>query len=93
MPSIKRKTIKRKPALKPHHKEARLAWARAHMHWITEWLWIVYSDEKKFNLDGPDGFNYYFHDLRTEPKILSRRQMGVGSVIVWGPLVRSEKGF
>ncbi len=53
------------------------------MTWSEEWRRIVFSDEKKFNLDGPDGFAYYFLDLRREEHILSRRQQGGGSVMVW----------
>ena len=40
--------------------------------------------QKKFNLDGPDGYSYYFHDIRKEEVILSRRNFGGGSVMVWG---------
>jgi len=49
----------RKPALKPHHIEARLKWAQEHMTWDQQWRTVIFSDEKKFNLDGPDGFRYY----------------------------------
>ncbi|CAK9804825.1 Transposable element Tc3 transposase [Anthophora quadrimaculata] len=60
------------------------------MDWVTQWQKVVFSDEKKFNLDGPDGYSYYYHDLRKEERIFSRRQHGGGSVMVWGAI--SSKG-
>lgn len=81
------KYIKRKaaPVLTPQHKEARLKWATEHVTWNEElWAKVVFSDEKKFNLDGPDGLQYYWHDLRREKEIYSKRQSGGGSVMVWG---------
>lgn len=35
-------------------------------------------------MDGPDGFAYYWRDLRKEPRYFSRRNFGGGSVMVWG---------
>ncbi len=45
---------------------------------------MVFSDEKKFNLDGPDRLTHYWHDLRKVETIRSRRVHGGGSVMVWG---------
>ena len=44
---------------------------------------VIFTDEKKFNLDGPDGFKYYWHDLRPEPEWFSKRAFGGGSLMVW----------
>ena len=44
----------------------------------------MFSDEKKFNLDDPDGCQYYWHDIRIAPEIRLSRNFGGGTVIVWG---------
>ncbi|KAF0707193.1 hypothetical protein AaE_013730, partial [Aphanomyces astaci] len=49
-----------------------------------KWSRIIWSDEKKFNLDGPDGFQYYWHDLRREKHTYFTRNSGGASVMVWG---------
>ena len=41
--------------------------------------------EKKFNLDAPDGLRYY-HDLRKEQQLLSRRSVEGGDIVVWGDI-------
>lgn len=56
------------------------------MTWNKEWKAVVFSDEKKFNLDGPDGYNYYFHDMRKEECFLSRHHSCTGGVMVWGAI-------
>ena len=80
------------PVLTKAHKEARMNWARAKVTWSQEmWDRCVFSDEKKFNLDGPDCFQYYWHDLRRDLEICSKRQSGGGSVMVWGAFCKHGK--
>jgi transposase len=79
------KWIKRKPApaIKPHHKAARAAFAAKFLSKTSMWRRVIFSDEKKFNLDGPDGYQYYWHDVRAETELYSKRVSGGGSVMVW----------
>lgn len=83
---LKYKKMKRKPNLSLANIEGRKKFALNHIHWTNRWRKIIFSDEKKFNLDGPDGFAYYWHDLRTEERIFNTRQSGGGSVMVWGAI-------
>ena len=73
----------KKPPLTTKHKLARLQLARNFHHFNKEWEKYVFSDEKKFNLDGPAGFKYYWHDLRKQPRLFSKRQSGGGSIMIW----------
>ncbi|VDN33846.1 unnamed protein product [Cylicostephanus goldi] len=72
------------PKLTDLHKKQRLAFAEEKLTQQIDWTRIVWSDEKKFNLDGPDGLASYWHDLRKEPLHFSRRNFGGGNVMVWG---------
>jgi transposase len=82
---------KHMPNLQAKHKIARLDYAKRHLRASTNWTEIIWSDEKKFNLDGPDGFQSYWHDLRKEPDTFLTRQKGGGGVMVWGAF--SSKGL
>jgi transposase len=73
------------PRLKAHHITARVAWAERYVGISDEsWARVFFSDEKKWNLDGPDGLKYYWHCLRNDEKVAFSRQNGGGSVMVWG---------
>ena len=65
------------------HKDLRLKWAKDHMTWNEAWHNAICSSEKKFNLDGHDGFPYYWHDLRKEEEIFSTRPQDGGSAMIW----------
>jgi len=91
-PTLRYSRMACKPMMLPRHKVAREAWARQKVTWNpADWRNVVWSDEKKFNLDGPDGFAYYWHDLRTERRIFSKRQQGGNSIMVWGAFCGSKK--
>ena len=49
-------------------------------------LKIIFTSTKKFNLDGPDSYNYYFHDLRKEAGFFNRNHFCAGGVMVCGAI-------
>lgn len=51
---------------------------------------IVFSDEKRFKIDGPDGCAYYWHDLSEERKQFSKSHFSPG-IMVWGCLFSNGK--
>lgn len=80
-PHHKWSKINVKPPLKQVHIRARQKFADDNM--ATDWNRVIFTDEKKFNLDGPDGLKKYWHDIRKEPKTLFSRRFGGGSLMVW----------
>ena len=57
--------------------------------WIEDGLdfsKVVFSDEKRFSLDGPDGYKSYIdkRGRKVQVPLRKKRQMGGGSVMVWG---------
>lgn len=86
-PYLRYKQATRAPSLQPHHKRQRMEFAeRLLSDDNTVWKRYVFTDEKKFNLDGPDGLSYYWHDLRKDAEVFSKRQAGEASVMVWGAI-------
>lgn len=72
------------PQLTKKHKGRRRNWARQMNRRHIDWSTVVFTDEKKFNLDDPNVFQYYWHDIRDEKEEFFSRQNGGGSLMVWG---------
>ena len=91
IPHLKLKRIVSEPSLIKNHKSARLEFCRHNMqqNWNLAW----YSDEKRFDLDGPDRQKYYFHDLRKYLLIASKRQQGGGGTLVWAAFSTNKKSL
>jgi len=69
--------LKTEPILSQYNQTERLNFANTYIVWSEEhWRRVVFHDERRFNLDGPDGFSYYFHDLRNYERTLSQRPRG-----------------
>ena len=68
------------------NKLKRLEFARIHQTWNDQWKNVVWSDEKRWNLDGPNGNCKVWHDNRRPRQILKKRHAGGGSLMVWGTI-------
>ena len=66
------------------HKTARLEFARNHQTWdVEKWRNVLFSDEKKLNLDDPDDFQRNWHGEDISPEIFSTEHSGWSSITVW----------
>ncbi len=76
----------KKPILNAGQCQTRVAWCSDRENWDTRWRRVVFSDEKKFNLDGPDGNRYYYHYTRKRELVHDKRHTGGVSVMVWAAI-------
>jgi transposase len=68
--------------LSAKHKADRVFHCKMWLKDRVDWNKVVFSDEKKFNMDGPDGWHSYARD--GVDIIRDKRQAGGGGVMVWG---------
>lgn len=91
-PDMKWKKMKHGTMMNAAHMKKRLAWTTEKAAWgIEEWSKVVFSDEKKWNLDGPDGMKSYWHNSKLPERVVVKRHSGGGSVMVWGAFSSAGK--
>ena len=91
-PELSWKKIKRTTMMTKKHQKARVEWALDKESWgPNEWSRVVFSDEKKWNMDGPDGLMFYWHRTGHQERRAVKRHSGGGSVMVWGAFSASGK--
>ena len=60
LPNLVYQNRKTTPVLTAEHKKMRVDWVKKKVTWTKEkWENVVFSDEKRFHLDGPDGSQCY----------------------------------
>lgn len=91
VPWLKFKKPRRSPNLTKQHIAGRLHWAHENSG-LDEFWWanVMFSDEKKWNLDGPDGYRRWV-DTRKKQVNPVRRHSGGGKVMVWGGFCGGKK--
>jgi len=60
---FKSRRLKILPMLSNRNLEARINFATEHLSQTTNWNKVIFSDEKRFKLNGPDGYNYVWTRL------------------------------
>ena len=69
------------PSLKARHKLARLQWAK------TNFEHVLFTDESRATLDGPDGWMSGWLLNGTKPQSRIKRQQGGGGVMIWAGII------
>lgn len=75
--NIRREKLEKKLPSTIRYKQDLLQFVREHVQWKKKWRKIIFTNEKKSNLDGSDAFNYCYYDIRKEKLTKMRRQMEI----------------
>jgi len=86
---ISRRKMKIKPILTTTHEKNRVDFALSRCSPNFDWSKWLFSDEKKFNLDGPDGYRYYWKLDDMDDKIFSKCSNSHSSVMIWGAISKN----
>ena len=78
------KKKKTSPKLTKEHRAARWTFSNKWRGLILELQRCIFSDYKKWTLDGPRGLQKCWQAKDAPPKVCMRRNMGGGSLMTWG---------
>ena len=83
-PDLQWEKPRKAPSLSITHRQKRLDWARQ-MTRKGERFWrkVIFSDESRFTLDGPDGLSSYWRDVRRPGRWHTSRRANGGGVMIW----------
>jgi transposase len=86
----------KKPRLTLKHRRNRLLFARAHSSWsVDNWKHVIFTDESKFNLYGPDGNKRVWRhsgSVLLDHHVHQIVKFGGGHVMVWGCITYNGVG-
>lgn len=89
--SLDYKPVKKEIILSDWHKEERIKICKKWLKEKVDFCKIIFSDECKFNSDGPDGwYSWVYQDTR---QIRQRRICGGSSVMIWGYITPNGEFF
>ena len=78
----------KKPFVSPINRLKRLRFAKTHQHWTeAQWMTVLFTDEKKFNMLGSDGRVYVRrrpHEALLKECMQGTVKGGGGGVMMWG---------
>ena len=78
---------KRKPFVSSQNQVIRFNWAVERLQWTSEWDYIVWSDESRFEVYGGDGHNYVWRLPKEKYDVdclAPTFKSGRRGVMVWG---------
>lgn len=65
------------------YKENQISWARSHVTWgSNDWTKVISSDKEKFNQNGPDGLQYYGHNVWKDKTVFLPKKSRDGGVMI-----------
>lgn len=82
------KKAKKRPPLNSHHREKRMEWCQKYLK--ADFKWVLWTDEMRATLDGPDGWARGWILEGTEAPTRIRRQQGGGGVMIWAGVIDEE---